>query len=382
MNILKKNHILQIIVAFSIWRLVLFIISFLAIFAIPVFGNRFPYWNTILTSTGLPSWIWGFGNFDGVHYLRLVTMGYESSQFSQAFFPLYPLFLKFVTFYGGDFLISLLFTNLVFLMSLIIFFKLTEIDFNKKTAFYSVLLLLTFPTSFYFGSLYSESLFLFFTVSFIYLLRKNNYLAAGIYALLAASTRIIGLWLIPLYLIEIFYEYKNRKIDKSTSIKIILGLFLIPIGIFLYMLYLGFNFNDPLLFLNAQPIFGAERSSSLISPIQVFYRYFRIFLSIPVNSLVFLNAFIELLFTLCSLIILIISFKKIRFSYWIFSFGCWLTPTLTGTFSSMPRYILMMFLLLPFLASINKKLFILLNILFIILAMLLTALFTRGYWVA
>lgn len=380
---MMKSSILKIILAFSIWRIILFVIAFIAIYAISEFGNRFPYWNMILTTTGLPSWIWGFGNFDGVHYLRIVTMGYESSQYTQAFFPAYPLFIKLITLYSGNYLISLISTNIIFLISLIILYKLIEIDFSKKIALYSVFLLIIFPTSFYFGSIYSESLFLFFTVSFIYLLRKKNYLAAGVYGLLACSTRILGLWLIPIYLLEIYFEYRNKNIGKEVAIKIILGCLLIPVGLLLYMLYLGFNFNDFILFLNSQPAFGAERSSfPIVSTPQVFFRYIKILLSVPVNSLIFFNAILEFIFTLFSLILLIVSFRKIRFSYWLFSMGCWITPTLTGTFSSMPRYILMMFLLLPVLANFPKKYFILLSLLFIILGMILTGLFTRGYWVA
>lgn len=378
-----KSPILKIILAFIIWRVILFIIAFIAIYAIPEFGNRFPYWNTILTTTGLPSWIWAFGNFDGVHYLRIVTMGYESSQYSQAFFPLYPLFIKFATLYSGNYLISLIATNIVFLMGLIVFYKLIEIDFSKKIAIGSIILLIIFPTSFYFGSIYSESLFLFFTVSSIYLLRKKNYLFAGVYGLLACSTRILGLWLIPIFLIEIYLEYRNKNIEKYIAGKIIFGLLLIPLGVLLYMLYLFFNFNDPILFLSSQPAFGAERSSfPIVLPPQVFFRYIKILLAIPINSLLFFNAFLEFSFALISLLFLIISFKKIRFSYWLFSMGCWITPTLTGTFSSMPRYILMIFLLLPVLVNISKRYFILLSVLFIILGMILTALFTRGYWVA
>lgn len=383
MNFLRKSYILQIIFIFFIWRILLFVTSYLSVFAVPIFGNRFPYWNMLLSTINLPSWIWGFGNFDGVHYLRIVTMGYESSQYSQAFFPMYPIFIKLVTLQSGNFLTGLIFTNIIFLLSLIVFYKLIEIDFSKKIALYSVVLLAAFPTSFYFGSLYSESLFLFFSVSAIYLLRKKNFLIAGLYALLACSTRIIGLWLIPLFLIEIYLGFKKKDIISRDLFKIAVSILIIPSGLLLYMFYLGYNFHDPLLFLNSQASFGAERSNlPIIFTPQVFFRYIKMLLSVPVNTLLFMNIFLEFIFTIFSLLLLIITFRKVRFSYWVFSLGCWLTPTLTGTFSSMPRYILMMFLLLPFLAKISKKYFLLLIILFIILGILLTALFTRGYWVA
>jgi hypothetical protein len=378
-----KSYALKIIFAFVLWRIALFIIAYSAILILPIFGNRFPYWDMMLSPTGLPSWIWGFGNFDGVHYLRIVTMGYESSQYSQAFFPLYPIFIKIITWYSGNYLISLISTNFIFLLALFVIYKLFEIDFSKKTAFYTILLLLIFPTSFYFGSIYSESIFLFFVSSFLYLLRKKNYLAAGIYGFLACSTRILGLWLILVYLIEVYLENRNQNIKQLLTVNIVAGLLLIPLGLILYMFYLGVNFNDPLLFLNSQPAFGAERNNfPIILFPQVFYRYIKMILTIQWSSLLFFNVILELIFALFSFILLLFSCKKIRFSYWLFSFGCWLTPTLTGTFSSMPRYVLMMFLLLPLFTRMQKRYYIFFVILFIILGMLLTALFTRGYWVA
>jgi len=83
----------NIIKLFITWRLSLFLIAFVSIFLITKFGARFPYVDRVLEITNLPSWIWGFGNFDGVHYLRIAQNGY-TSDYSQAFFPLFPLLRK------------------------------------------------------------------------------------------------------------------------------------------------------------------------------------------------------------------------------------------------------------------------------------------------
>ena len=85
------------IALFFSWRILLFLTAFLATLVITKFGGRFPYVDRVLTVTGLPSWVWGFGNFDGVHYLRLAQDGY-SAQYSQAFFPLYPLLIRIFNF--------------------------------------------------------------------------------------------------------------------------------------------------------------------------------------------------------------------------------------------------------------------------------------------
>lgn len=80
----KYSEIKKILLIFLVWRVSLFIIAYLAQIFIPNWGGRFPYADRELEITGLPSWIWGFGNFDGVHYLRIAQNGYNFLA-SQAF---------------------------------------------------------------------------------------------------------------------------------------------------------------------------------------------------------------------------------------------------------------------------------------------------------
>ncbi|QQG42224.1 MAG: hypothetical protein HYV90_02810 [Candidatus Woesebacteria bacterium] len=378
----------KILTSFLIWRVALFFVAFLSICFLPVFGARFPYVDKVLEITHLPYWVWGFGNFDGVHYLRIAQDGYLA-QYSQAFFPLFPILIRFFSiifprvvnldtvfftdpafFYSG-----IILSNLFFLAALYILFKLINIDFKKEIAFYTVIFLLVFPTSFFFGSIYTESLFLLLTVSSIYFIRKGNFFWGAILISLATITRITGVLLIPLYLIEVFQS--RNKINYIWTL-------IAPLGLFAYMYFLKSAFNDPLYFLTAQPIFGAGRSGTdLILLPQVIYRYIKIFLTTSIVTLPFFNAFIEFVFTLIPLTILIVFFKKMRFSYWFFSLSSLLLPTLTGTFSSMPRYVLMsMVFIFPYLIIRFRKYvtpFILASMVF---GILLTMLFVRGYWVA
>lgn len=391
---------LEIIKIFIVWRIVLFAVAFLTIFLIADFGARFPYYNTVLEPTKLPSWVWGFGNFDGVHYLRITQDSY-SAQYSQAFFPLYPLLIRIFTeanillpkdpnldtrifvdpsfFYNG-----LILSNLFFLIALYFFYKLVILDYKKEIGLKSIILLLAFPTAFYFGSIYTESLFLLLTVGFFYLIRKQNFIAAGVLAALASATRIFGLLLLPVFIVELYFKVKNRQIllKSEQFTKALIGILLAPMGALLYMLYLRFEFDNPLYFLTSQPLFGAERSNEIILLPQVLFRYIKIFLTVSPTSLPFFNAFLEFSFTLIVLGLLFVSFKKIRFSYFVFTFGSLLLPTLTGTLSSMPRYSLMLFLILPFLVKFSGSHFKLVVVLFIILQIILVGLFTRGYWVA
>lgn len=383
MNIFKK-----IFALFLTWRVVLFFIAFLSIYLFPVFGARFPYADRVLEITRLPYWIWGFGNFDGVHYLRIAQDGYLA-QYSQAFFPVFPVLIRFFSFVfprisnldtniftdPAFFYSGIVISNVFFLAALYVFYKLIEIDFKKDVATLSIILLLVFPTSFFFGSIYTESLFLLLSVSVIYLIRKGYFFGAALLIAIATATRVTGLLLIPLYLIE---AIKSKKIINY------LWTLITPMGILIYMIYLKINFRDPLYFLTAQPIFGAGRSANQIILLpQVIYRYIKIFMTTNILSLPFFNALLEFTFTLIPLIILALMFKKMRLSYWVFSITTLLLGTLTGTFSSMPRYVLVsIFLLLPYLVSQYKKIVKPAMFIMAILGIFLIMLFVRGYWIA
>lgn len=362
----------------------LFAVAFAALLFIPRFGATFPYYQYELMATGLPSWIWGFGNFDGVHYLRIAKMGYESSQFSQAFFPLYPSLIHLLSIANYQLLTALAISNLFFGGAIYLFYKLLKIDYPHQISLKSLILLLAFPTSFYFGSVYSESLFIFLVIASLLLFRKKQYLAAGFLGALSSSTRILGLMLIPVFIIEIFLQLKNSnfKITREEVIKALMSIFIIPLGLLTYMYYLKVVFYKPFYFLTAQSAFGAERSSYLVLLPQVIFRYIKVFLTVQITSLTFFNALLEFTFTVLPLLILILAYKRIRFSYWIFTLGCLIIPTLTGTFSSMPRYSLMSFLIFPFVAEKLGNSFKWVVAILAVLGAILVSLFTRGYWVA
>ncbi len=372
----------KIISIFIVWRVSLFIIAFLAVIFIPNFGAQFPYYQGELISTGLPSWIWGFGNFDGVHYLRIVKEGYASA-YSQAFFPLYPILIKAFSFGESvSFITGLLISNISFLLSLIVLYKLFRLDFTDRISWKSILLLVTFPTSFYFGAVYTESLFLLFTILSIYFTRKNDFLFAGLFAALASATRVIGIFLWPLILIEFILYLKTRSVKRFDTFKAVIGMLIAPLGLIFYMMNLKIINDNPLYFLTATSNFGTGRSEQIVLLPQVLFRYLKLFISIPILTPQFFIAVLEVLAIILPLVLIIIYWRKIRFSYLVFTLGVLLLPTLNGTFNSMPRYSLMAFLLLPLVASFKSKYFILILLIFIILQIILVSFFTRGYWVS
>ncbi len=383
---ISQNPVVFVGAAFTIWRIVLLILASLAPVFIPVFGEKFPYRAGVLLKFYYEPWFWVWGNFDGVHYLRIAQDGY-SAQFSQAFFPLYPALIGFFgRLFAGEFLVAgFLISNFAFVVALFLLWKLMSAEFELSVVKKVIILILIFPTSYYFGAIYTEGLFLLEVIAAFYFAKKGNWLLAGILGFFASLTRFIGVFLLPALLIE--YYLQNKKITVSDWRKAVGKLFwllAIPAGLAIYMTYLAQEFGNPFYFLTAQPIFGAERTAGeiILFP-QVVWRYLKILFTVDPLSLPFYNAIFEFFITISFLFLILISFVKTRISWAVFSLLAFITPTLTGTFSSMPRYVLVCFPAFLVLAQIKNKFLIALiitaSLVFLLVSM---ALFVRGYWVA
>lgn len=378
---MKKSDLLFIFFSFLIWRVTLFAFLYLAIKYIPVQNNFLGGgMQNYLKTPGL----WGWVNFDGEHYLAIAQMGYQPLTYF--FFPVFPILCNLVGRIVGNSISvlaasGLITSNVSFLIALVGIWKLARMDFDKKVARLSILLFLFFPTSYYFGSYYTESVFLALTVWSFYFIRKDEWIWGGITGAISTATRIIGVALLPAF----GWEYLKSK--KKTFLKSI-GVLLVPMGIVVYMYYLYTKTGDPLNFLNTVTIFGAQRSSTFVLLPQVFYRYF--FKIIPVLNYSYLPVvfvtFLELFVSLLFLFLSIFSFWKLRTSYAIYLLLGYLIPTLSGSFSSLPRYVLVLFPGFILLAHLlNKKTNAFKVTFFVLLFIslgLATCLFLRGYWIS
>ena len=339
----------KIFLIFFVWRTGLLLIGFLAQGLLP-FKSSFPYADTILVLTGLPSWLWSWGNFDGVHYLTLATSGYDGFG-TQVFFPFYPMLGHLISPFISLFLVS----NVSILLSGILLFKLVKKNFDENTANWAVIFLFAFPTSLFFGAIYTESLFLLLILAVF----STTGILSAIFSILAGSTRLIGSF-----------------VGKFSFI-----------GLGLYMLYLWWRFGKLLFFLSAQSAFGSRATNvtGLVTPFQTVFRYFKIFLTVNPVQYDFWIAFVEIsAFILGATILIWLTLKKKCPREWlIFSWAAFILPSLSGTLSSMPRYLITIFPIYIALALIkNKYLKLVILIISVILLTMFTALFTRGYFVS
>jgi len=375
------------------WRIFLFIISFGADYFL-TYDPSFPYARELLTEFGLPRWIFSWANFDGVHYLTIAQNGYLGTAFIQAFFPVFPMIIGLFRNIGIYlfFPIMLVFQFLVtwVLSGTLFYFVKETLKKSDKQAWWSVISLLVFPTSFFMGALYSEGLFLLIILLSFIFAKQKKWLLAGLLGAVASATRIVGIAILPALLLELWLSRKNKisfngllefiKNDWFNIIKISVS----SLGLLGYMLYLQKTFNDPLYFFHVQSEFGAGREEGLILLPQVVWRYIKIFMTSPMDLKMF--AYIqEFIFSIASFGALLLFWKRIKPSHLLFSLLIMIIPTLTGTFSSMPRYIMVAFpiyLLIGEWFSKKSTLRVFALVLSLLLLIINTLLFIQGYWVA
>ena len=330
------------------WRVALIIV---ALFSTSFIGFLFPYPNfqyLIELGNNIP-WLWSWGGFDGIHYITIAESGYVADN-TQAFFPVYPYLVEKVSsILGLNALVSgLVVSNLALLFVTGLFWSLLRLDNSENLSKKIIALFLLFPTAFYLGALYTESIFLALVFGTFLSARKGKWFLAGLLGALASATRPMGIFLFPAMIIE---WWQSKIKDQRLNIKDItaknwmdlLWILLIPMGLVLYMIYLNNHFDDALKFIHSQPGFGASRSDKIVLIYQVFWRYIKMIFTVAPFSLLYLRILQELFWSALFLVLGILSFKKTRLSYAVFSMFSYILPTLTGTFSSMPRYVLVMF---------------------------------------
>ncbi len=375
---LKNKSLLGIISIFFAWRLILFVILFCSLIFLPLASRNF-------LGGGLENYqnspyIFAWANFDGEHYLSIAKNGY--GQYEHSFFPFYPLFIKIISL-NSNFdkvlvITGLLISHIFFIAALFLLFKLIKIDYDKKIANWAVLALIFFPTSFYFVSLYTEGLFLFLSIGSFYFFKKQKWLLGGILGGLASVTRVTGFLILPALLIE----WKIGKYKKFPW-----ELLIIPFGFLLYLFFLWQTTGNPLAFYSELSGYGVQRQGNFILLPQVFYRYFNMLISVNINEPIYWTVLIELVTAILAISLLIWGyFKKMKLSYLFYAGSSFILPTLTGSFSSLPRYFLTifpLFILIGILISnLSKPIKFSIISFLIFLLIVETALFLRGYWVA
>lgn len=323
-----------VLTAFFVWLVGLFLISWIST----------DWWQLQFRFLGPTRW----ANFDGAHYLGIAAGGYGLYQ--QAFFPLYPSLIAVIhKILPLSMPIIGMFVSLsAFLAGLCLFYSYVR-KYGENTARWTVVLLLSYPISFSFASIYTESLYFLLAVAAMYSIEKKKYFISSLLIGLAGATRLVGIMLL------LFLLMHARHVRSRLTV---FGFCVISaLGLAGFMSYLWYTTGDPFAFIHVQSFFGANRSgSSLVLPPQVIWRYMKIFFTASPFSLQYWVALFEAGTFIGAMMLIIISWKDRAFRpQLIYSMLVLLIPSMTGTFSSMPRYVLCAFPLFIILAKLHNR---------------------------
>ncbi|MGZ8635408.1 MAG: mannosyltransferase family protein [Actinomycetota bacterium] len=163
-----------------------------------------PGWHNLFTA---------WERFDALWFLRIADTGYRTDDGSAAFFPLYPLVVRAISFLlgGRPFGASVIVSNAAFVAALAVTYLLTAMELGERRARTTIVLLAFFPTSFFFLMPYSEALFLLLAVTALWSARRGRWALAGVAGALAGLTRSIGIVLAPAIAVEALHRREEGR---------------------------------------------------------------------------------------------------------------------------------------------------------------------------
>jgi len=240
----------RILPALVLSRLIIFGLAWLS----PMIVSGGPF------KSGLRPFPLNLACWDTGWFVRIAEEGYASG--TVGFFPLYPMLIRIGGWLVGNietagFIIS----NIALVGVCVALWKLiTNVIKNEQAAEIAdiaVALFLFGSVNFFYSIVYTESAFLLFALMCINNARGNRWWRAGLFGLLAALTRNVGIFLIVPMLIEYFSISLCRPFfKKDTSVLKAIPCLLPALGIFLWCMYHWARFGDPLLFFKAQSAWG------------------------------------------------------------------------------------------------------------------------------
>lgn len=210
----------------------------------------------------------GQGGFQGIlrtwqqrdanWYVRIAAEGYTYppiAHFSANFFPLYPLAIHVVGFVtthlshsNGYLIAGMLIAWAAFLAACVALYRLVADRFGASVAYLAVLLLSVFPFSFYYGTAYTESLYLLLALLAFLGIERGNWWLAGAAAGIASATRPTGLFIALTVVAAYALDWLRTRHALRWDV---LALALTPLGTAVYALYCLVTFGDPFAYAKA-----------------------------------------------------------------------------------------------------------------------------------
>ena len=281
--------------------------------------------------------------WDAPHYLDIADNWYVSTGEDAnwiVFLPLYPILVaaaEYIPFLGilhAGYLVS----AVTSIGSAMVFYKLLRLDESQKTSFMSVTALFLFPTSFFLFLPYPESTFLLLILLSFYNLRKGNFLIGSVFAMLATSSKIAGLALVPVIFVEfVLHHIRFQKPAKLLKAFLTLNL---PIAGFLFYLLINYQiFGDIFYFQKAQ---GQNWNTGFYPVIPGFKQAVSFTSDYEFETRMYLG-FGQIASFILAFVTVVYSWFSLRKTYFYYSLAFFVIYSSMSFWLSFPRYLLSLF---------------------------------------
>jgi hypothetical protein len=253
------------LITFLAVRVGLLVVSALAVGLFPARDAvNVPGWIAPPLAHGWHGIFSAFERQDALWFLRIATTGYVPGDGSAAFFPLYPLVTRVVSFLSGGrpLLAAVVVSNASFFGSLLVLYDLTVTEFSEPVARRTIVYLAIFPTAFFFFAPYSESLFLLLSLVAFREARSDRWATAAVAGALAALTRSIGIVLAPALIVMAFERHQAGRGDLWPRVVAGAAVLLGPLA---YLGWWGIAHGDALAPIHAQVNWQREAAFPILT---------------------------------------------------------------------------------------------------------------------
>jgi Gpi18-like mannosyltransferase len=329
--------------------------ALLAVLATKIFvlavGYLTVYLNSVFSADPLSTVGSMFTHWDANTYLDIAKNGYINSG-DQAtyivFFPLYPFLIRLFGFNLESLNFSaLIISNVASLIGFFYLYKLAKLEFNNSVAAKAVLFLSVFPTAYFLSAPYTEALFFALIIPCLYYARIGKWYFAGILSFLAALTRIAGLILLPVLLVEYFHQRgwnpKNVRLD-------VLWIFSALAGFSVYLYLNRIVTGNAFTFITVE----ATHWYNKFDPISGLKAAFEWAQHHPYPDNIIIGA-APICFAVFGLLMVVVAvWRRLRPSYTLYMLLSWGLAVSTAWWIRVPRYILAMFPMFLLLGALAK----------------------------
>jgi hypothetical protein len=193
--------------------------------------------------------------WDAGHYVRIAVEGYGIGPGFPAFFPLYPVLIRYgdAVLPGNAVTSAWIIAHACALGALAVLHRLTEHEFGRRVAQRTTIYLAVFPVGFFMFAPYNTSLFLLLSIGALYAVRRGHWWLAGGLGALASATRLFGVLLAAAMAFEYLRQCRAGQRRPGADL---ISIALVPLGVAAYMAYCARVLGNPMAFSVAQDQWG------------------------------------------------------------------------------------------------------------------------------